>query len=135
MYLLTEQRWYPNTLITMTLVRSDKPDADPERSLQLTARVVRAGTDGVGMAFVLPRSNRAGEEQNSFGAQANRKDLIEFLARLQNDTGRTIIRFVSLASLFQMWIEIVAPMEFWWTRILMAKSMSLRTILRVQFQD
>ena len=38
MYLLTEQRWYPNTLVTMTLVRIDRPETDPERALRLTAR-------------------------------------------------------------------------------------------------
>jgi hypothetical protein len=98
MYLLTEQRWYLNTLVTMTLVRSDMPEADPERALRLTARVVRAGTDGVGMAFVLPTENRGKDERERFSTDASRKDLIEFLARLQSDTGRTILKSAPLAS-------------------------------------
>jgi hypothetical protein len=98
MYLLTEQRWYPNTLVTMTLVRIDRPETDPERALRLTARVVRAGTDGVGMAFVLPTANRGNDERERFATDATRKDLIEFLARLQSDTGRTFLKGEPLAS-------------------------------------
>ena len=97
MYLLTEQRWYPNTLVTMTLVRKDKPETDPERALRLTARVVRGGTDGVGMAFVLPASNHSGDPRERFATDASRKELIQFLARLQADTGRTILKRASLA--------------------------------------
>jgi hypothetical protein len=98
MYLLTEQRWYPNTLVTMTLVRNDKPETDPERALRLTARVVRAGTDGVGMAFILPAADRGKDERERFATDASRKDLVEFLAQLQADTGRTILKRASLAS-------------------------------------
>jgi hypothetical protein len=134
MYLLTEQRWYPNTLVTMTLVRSDKPESDPERALRLTARVVRAGTDGVGLAFVLPTSNRAGDEQGSFTTGANRKDLIEFLARLQSDTGRTIIKFASLSSLDKIQVENVAPPALW-LRLISRSKMRLRTTMRVLFQE
>lgn len=97
MYLLTEQRWYPNTMVTMTLMRSDKSEGDPERSIKLTARVVRAGTDGVGMAFVLPRIRRSQGSEDSFLGETDRKTLHQFLARLQADTGRTLIKFVSAA--------------------------------------
>jgi hypothetical protein len=102
MYLLTEQRWYPNTLITMTLTRSDKIDGDPDRSIRLTARVVWSGTDGVGMEFVLPRTRRSQDEDNPFLGEANRKTLIEFLARLQADTGRPTLKFVFLLPLSRM---------------------------------
>ncbi len=109
MYLLTEQRWYLNTLVTMTLVRSDKPDTDPERALRLTARVVRAGTDGVGMAFVLPTANRSRDERERFATDASRKDLIEFLTRLQADTGRTILESAPQASPSRKSFERVDP--------------------------
>jgi hypothetical protein len=97
MYLLTEQRWYPNTLVNMTLTRSDKSEGDPDRSVRVTARVVRAGTDGVGMAFILPRTRRPQGTEDSFLRETDRKTLHQFLARLQADTGRTLIKFVSTA--------------------------------------
>ena len=48
MYMLTEQRWYPNTLVSVTLTRNDRPEDDPARSIRVTAKVVRSGRDGVG---------------------------------------------------------------------------------------
>jgi hypothetical protein len=92
MYLLTEQRWYPNTLVSMTLVRSDKKEGDPQRSIMITTRVVRSDTDGVGLAFVLPTSKRVGDLENSFMMGADRKALIGFLKSLQGDTGRKILK-------------------------------------------
>jgi hypothetical protein len=80
MYLLTERRWYPNTLITMTLQRSDKSATDPERSIVVTTRVVRADNDGVGLAFILPRSRQARDSASTLATQADRKTLQEFLA-------------------------------------------------------
>jgi hypothetical protein len=91
MYLLTEQRWYPNTLITMTLRRSDKSDSDPERSIVVTTRVVRSDADGVGLAFILPSSNRSREPASSLGSVADRKALSEFLARLPGDSGHAVL--------------------------------------------
>jgi hypothetical protein len=92
MYLLTEQRWYPNTLITMTLSRSDRTNGDPGRSIVLVARVIRSGTDGVGFAFVQPRANRFRSVESSFSEGADRKTLIEFLANIRADIRRNICR-------------------------------------------
>src|SRR5579871_791953 len=53
MYLVTEERWYPNTLITMTLTRTDlDASAGPARAVRVTSRVVRHEADGVGLAFL-----------------------------------------------------------------------------------
>lgn len=90
MYLLTEQRWYPNTLVSMTLIRSDKPEGDSRRSITMTTRVVRSGTDGVGLAFVNSQSKRLGDLEDSFTIGADRKALIGFLEGLQADTGHKI---------------------------------------------
>ena len=51
MYLVTDERWYPNTLIMMTLVRTDTTETD--RSIQLMGRIARTGADGVGFEFIL----------------------------------------------------------------------------------
>ena len=52
MYLLTDQRWYPGTVIAMTLQWIDASDSDPDRSIAVRARAVRHGTDGVGLMFL-----------------------------------------------------------------------------------
>jgi hypothetical protein len=52
LYLLTEQQWYLGTMIRMTLQRSDLPEEDKRRSIQVLVKVVRIGGDGVGCKFV-----------------------------------------------------------------------------------
>src|SRR5271154_4199701 len=51
-YLLTQDRWYPGTMVTMTLQRVDEAGSRPaERSLSVQAKVIRSGVDGVGFGF------------------------------------------------------------------------------------
>ena len=89
MYLLTEQRWYPNTLVRVTLTRSDKPDTDPDRSIQVTGRVIRSEADGVGLAFLLSSSGRSRDPLTNFPLDADKKTVVKFLALLHADTKRT----------------------------------------------
>lgn len=51
LYVITEQRWYPNTAIRVTL--SDQSEPSRETSLTVYARVARSGRDGVGLQFLL----------------------------------------------------------------------------------
>jgi nucleoid-associated protein YgaU len=55
MYILTEDRWMPETMIQMTL---QKPCARGERkqSIMVLSRVVRRGSDGVATEFVMPEN-------------------------------------------------------------------------------
>jgi hypothetical protein len=55
LYLLTEDRWMRGTMIQMTM---QKPSRDGERrqSIAVLARIVRRGTDGVGVEFVMPEA-------------------------------------------------------------------------------
>ncbi|HEY2469409.1 MAG TPA: PilZ domain-containing protein [Terracidiphilus sp.] len=57
-YLLTEERWIPETIVRMTL---QKPCARGERKQSITvlARIIRRGTDGVGAEFVMQESLRS----------------------------------------------------------------------------
>lgn len=55
-YLLTPQRWYPGTLVTMTLQRTEKDQAGVRQSITVQAKVVRSGEDGVGFCFFAPRT-------------------------------------------------------------------------------
>ena len=56
MYLLTTQRWYPGTLVTVTLQRMEKDQAGVRQSITVQARVMRSGEDGVGLRFVVPKT-------------------------------------------------------------------------------
>jgi hypothetical protein len=58
-YLVTDQRWYPGTLITMTLQRTEKSDDGSRSSIEVRAKVIRAGDDGVAVAFVFPQAEDA----------------------------------------------------------------------------
>ena len=78
MYLLTTERWYPNTLIMMTMVRTDTTAAD--RSIQVMGRVTRSGEDGVGFEFVLPSAKRPHDPRRLYPTQADDTQLESFLA-------------------------------------------------------
>jgi PilZ domain-containing protein len=50
-YVFTEDRWYPGTVVRMTL--TDKRNPAAERSFTINAEVIRSSDDGVGFQFVL----------------------------------------------------------------------------------
>jgi hypothetical protein len=56
MYLMTPQRWYPGTLLMITLQRTEKDDAGLRQSITVQARVMRSADDGVGLRFVIPKT-------------------------------------------------------------------------------
>ena len=56
MYLLTLQRWYPGTLLMITLQRTEKDEAGVRQSITVQARVTRSADDGVGLRFVVPKT-------------------------------------------------------------------------------
>jgi len=55
MYVVTEERWYPGTVVRITL--TDRHSPTVQRSITVNARAVRAGSDGVGVEFVLDAPN------------------------------------------------------------------------------
>jgi hypothetical protein len=57
MYLLTADRWYPGTVIQITLQETHPPEVNAQRWIAVQAKVVRQGSDGVRLAF-LPHSER-----------------------------------------------------------------------------
>ena len=87
--MLTEQRWYPNTLVSVTLTRNDRPEDDPARSIRVTAKVVRSGRDGVGFAFMFAPEKRP-KDRNTFPTANERKALLEFLDGLRKAAKDTI---------------------------------------------
>jgi uncharacterized membrane protein (UPF0127 family) len=84
LYVVTEERWYPGTLVLMTLQRNDLGDEMAERSIAVQSRAVRWGPDGVGLQFVLPDEQ---ERRQSNHAQAldaaGRKEFQRFLGQLK----------------------------------------------------
>jgi len=80
---VTEERWYPGTLILMTLQRTDGVEETAERSISVHSRAVRWGADGVGLQFLLmkPQDMRHAEPHSG----ADRKALDKFLQGLARD--------------------------------------------------
>lgn len=87
LYVITEERWYPGTLVVMILQRSDQGEEIAERSIRVQSRAVRWGPDGVGLQFLLeddldPRLGAA-----SLNDAACRREFEEFLEQLRLDHG------------------------------------------------
>jgi uncharacterized protein len=78
LYVVTEERWYPGTLVLMTLQVSAFGEEVEERTICVHSRAVRWGKDGVGLQFVLQKSS-----DDSPMAAADRKALDRFLQRLR----------------------------------------------------
>ncbi len=78
LYVVTEERWYPGTLVLMTLQRTDDGEELTERSIAVMSRAVRWGEDGVGLQFILPKAQ---DSRRTDGV--DRKTLEKFLQSLR----------------------------------------------------
>jgi len=85
-YVLTEERWFPGTMVLMTLQRTDHNGKNLEDSIAVQSRVVRWGSDGLGLAYVLTKAvdPSSGEAMREYGV--DKKTLERFLDRLREDT-------------------------------------------------
>jgi hypothetical protein len=81
LYVVTEERWYPGTLVLMTLQNTSAGEEVAERTICVHSRAVRWGKDGVGLQFVL-QTNRNDPSM----AAADRKALDRFLQRLRKSS-------------------------------------------------
>jgi Flp pilus assembly protein TadG len=120
LYLLTEQRWYRGTRVLISLQRVGAPASDPDRTVVVNAKVVRAGPDGVGFAFVLPETVDAPDLRNVMPGGADRKTFQRFLRRLQRNGGQSLVEYalmlpmvlilimnmVNFAGFFFAWITV-----------------------------
>ena len=80
LYLLTEDRWYPGTLILMTLQDLDGVKNGSKPVISVKVRAVRWGDDGVGLQFVL--ADDAPDDE--IASDANKRRLERFLERVNN---------------------------------------------------
>jgi hypothetical protein len=63
-YILTEERWPIDSLVSVTLQRDGHLEVIPERRITAHARVARHGSQGMGLAFVTPKDPDALEWKN-----------------------------------------------------------------------
>jgi uncharacterized membrane protein (UPF0127 family) len=82
-YIITEERWYPGTLVLMTLTATGEDDKTEERSIVIQSRAVRWGSDGVGLKFVLPDARAFRHGHNILTDGADRRELDKFLDELR----------------------------------------------------
>jgi uncharacterized membrane protein (UPF0127 family) len=82
-YVLTEERWFPGTMVLMTLQRTDGSGKNLNDSIAVQSRVVRWGSDGLGLAFVLAKTAdpQSGESARENGV--DKRTLERFLERLK----------------------------------------------------
>ena len=89
LYVFTTERWYPGTVVRMTL--TDRREPTVERSITVNACVVRWGNDGVGLQFVLQngRDRRQGQASVVDGMVhgVDKQQVDEFLQRLRSGNG------------------------------------------------
>jgi hypothetical protein len=78
LYVLTEERWYPGTLIQMTLKKVDAGNPNAACSISVMVKVHRWGNDGVGLSFVV-RDKRYSQEE---AQGASREELDQFLVQI-----------------------------------------------------
>jgi hypothetical protein len=79
LYLMTDARWYPGTIVRLTLQRVGIADSDPDRSISVNAKVVRLGKDGVGLELLLREKYPPLGDQNVDPKGVNRKIFSRFL--------------------------------------------------------
>jgi hypothetical protein len=83
LYVVTEERWYPGTLILMTLQESGGEEESVELSVAVHSRAVRWGNDGVGLQFIPQDDPTARKAMNPLVHGADKRELNQFLERLR----------------------------------------------------
>jgi uncharacterized protein len=81
LYVLTSERWYPGTMVRMTL--TDSTEKSRERSITLNTTVMRSGDDGVGLRFILEKG-KSREPMDGMSYGASLEQIQEFLERMKS---------------------------------------------------
>ena len=80
-YLETDERWYPGTVIRMTLQQDSTGDEAERDAIAVESMAVRQDENGVGLRFVLPDADKGDLPVNANFDGAGSKELKAFLAR------------------------------------------------------
>jgi hypothetical protein len=83
LYVVTEERWYPGTLVLMMIQRTEGEEQVSERSIAVHSRAVRWGPDGVGLQFVLAEDKDVREGRVPLTDAAGKRELERFLEFLK----------------------------------------------------
>lgn len=81
LFVVTEERWYPGTLVQMTLKKTEEGVPRTEYSISLTVKALRWGNDGVGVAFIL-RDPKNPTYDSIHAEGATRAEMDQFLAQI-----------------------------------------------------
>jgi hypothetical protein len=81
-YVVTEDRWSPGTLVLMSVRRTDGGETIKERSISVQTRAVRWGNDGVGLQFILPKNGKVINSEGQPALVATAREVDEFLRQL-----------------------------------------------------
>jgi hypothetical protein len=85
LYLLTEDHWYPRTLVRLTLQAAVGTNGTPESSITVETMVVRQDRSGVAFTFVPQQGRSAGTSEARLANGADRKMLENFLKHISPD--------------------------------------------------
>jgi uncharacterized protein len=83
LYLLTDERWFPGTMILMTLQRTNTDGDDPDDFISVLTKVIRWGTDGVGLSFVPSNTVDLNSGEALPDTGVGKKALHRFIQRVQ----------------------------------------------------
>ena len=83
LYLLTDERWFPGTMILMTLQRTNTDGDDPDDFISVLTQVIRGGTDGVGLSFVPSNTVDLNSGEALPDTGVGKKALHRFIQRVQ----------------------------------------------------
>jgi hypothetical protein len=85
MYVVTEERWYPGTLVLTTLRRTNVGEEVAERSISVLSRAVRWGHDGVGLQFILANAKDSSKGNAPQMERTEKREFERFLQQLKRD--------------------------------------------------
>lgn len=94
LYLLTERRWYPGTIVMLTLQRK-AGFAEAGNSITVQSKVVRSGKDGVALAFI-PAEEASVHIGPGDSGTVSRKAIRGFLDTIRESRGQSLMEYILL---------------------------------------
>lgn len=82
LYLLTEDRWFPGTMVLMTLQRTDSLGKNLDDAIAVQGKVVRWDSEGLGLAFIVSKAQETNHGEIMMAGGADKRTLERFLERL-----------------------------------------------------
>jgi uncharacterized protein len=83
LYLLTDERWFPGTMILMTLQRTNTEGDDPDDFISVLTKVIRWGSDGAGLSFIPSNTMDINRGEPLPETGVGKKALHRFIQRVQ----------------------------------------------------